>query len=75
MTLYTDDFGIDVMAAPRGIKGENWLTFVSNTLIERLCGPEALQVNCRRFAVEPAALANGFMKRRWQVIRISYKSL
>lgn len=61
MTLYTDDFGIDVMAAPRGIKGVNWLTFVSNTLTECLGGPEAFQEYCRRFAVEPAALANGFM--------------
>lgn len=61
MTLYTDDMGLDLMAAPRGIKGVNWLTFVSNTLAECLGGQASFVDYCRRFKVEPVPLANGFM--------------
>ncbi|WP_426207965.1 type VI immunity family protein [Massilia sp. TWP1-3-3] len=61
MTLYTDDKGLDIMQAPRGIKGVNWLTFVSNTLTECLGGPVPFADYCRRFGVEPIALGNGFM--------------
>ena len=61
MALYTDDIGLDIIQAPRGIKGVNWLTFISNTLSESLGGPDTFVAYCRRFGVEPIALGNGFM--------------
>jgi hypothetical protein len=61
MTLYTDDRIKDRRQAPRGIKGVNWLTYVSNTLSESLGGPQAFPSHCRRFEVEPIPLGKGFM--------------
>ena len=62
-TLYIDSSVIDKMKAPLGIKGVNWLTFIGNTLSERLGGPAPFVAYCRRFGVEPIPVGEGFMIR------------
>jgi hypothetical protein len=61
--LYVDSFVIDKIKAPRGLKGINWLTFISDTLTECLGGPALFLSYCRNFGIEPAAVGNGFLIR------------
>ncbi|MES2743708.1 MAG: type VI immunity family protein [Pseudomonadota bacterium] len=58
--LYIDDIVRDKKHAPKGLKGVNWLTFVSDLLAERVGGPQAFVAYCRRFGVTPIRLANGY---------------
>lgn len=53
----------DALQAPNGIKSVDWLTFISNTLTQRLGGPDAFVAYCRRFGVEPTPLGSGFFIR------------
>lgn len=59
--LYIDSPTIDQTPAPRGIKGINWLTFISNKLTECLGGPASFVNYCRKFGVETIVVGNGFM--------------
>ena len=59
--LYIDDRVTDEISAPRGIKGVNWLTFISNTLSECLGGPASFVNYCRRFGIEPIPSGAGFL--------------
>lgn len=59
--LYIDSFIVDKIQSPAGIKGVNWLTFVSNTLSEALGGPPSFVSYCRGAGVEPVRLGTGFM--------------
>ena len=60
-TLYIDSPTIDQTQAPQGIKSVNWLTFISNKLTDRVGGPAPFVDYCRRFAVEPVAVDEGFL--------------
>lgn len=46
-----------------GIKGINWLTFVSDVLCERIGGPQAFEANCARFNVTPLRHGSGYIVR------------
>ncbi|MES2743709.1 MAG: type VI immunity family protein [Pseudomonadota bacterium] len=58
--LFIDDIVTDRSQAPKGLKGVNWFTFVSDLLTERVGGPQAFVAYCRRFGVTPILLANGY---------------
>lgn len=61
--LYIEDVVTDIQHAPNGLKGVNWLTFVGDTLAERLGGPKTFPEYCRLFGVEPIRSSNGFVIR------------
>lgn len=61
--LYVEDIVSDIQDAHNGLKGVNWLTFVGDTLTERLGGPKTFPAYCRRFGVEPTRTSNGFVIR------------
>jgi hypothetical protein len=63
LALYNDDRVGDAMQAPRGVKSVNWLTFIGNTLTQRLGGPDAFAAYCRRFGVESTQHGSGFLIR------------
>jgi len=51
----------DKMAAPLGIKSISWLTFVGNTLAERLGGAEVFDAYCKRFGVTAKRFDHGLL--------------
>jgi hypothetical protein len=61
MGLYIDDNVTDSLQAPNGHKGPNWLTFIGNTLTERLGGPAQFVLYCQRFGVEAKPHGKGFV--------------
>jgi hypothetical protein len=63
VALYIDSRVIDNIQAPRGIKSVNWLTFISNTLAEKLGGPQSFVRYCQKFDVDASAHAGGFLIR------------
>lgn len=58
-----EDIVSDRRHARNGLKSVNWLTFVGDTLAERLGGPKTFPAYCRRFGVEPTRSSNGFVIR------------
>lgn len=63
LALYTDDRAGDVMHVPQGIKGINWLTFISDVLCERIGGPEAFERYCQKFGIAPRRSGPGYIVR------------
>lgn len=61
LILYPQDMVTDLLPAPNGFKSIHWLTFIGNTLTERMGGPDAFVAYCRRFGVEPQVHGQGFM--------------
>jgi hypothetical protein len=53
----------DAQQAQNGIKSINWLTFIGNTLTERMGGPAEFVKNCGRFDVRPQPHGSGFIIR------------
>ena len=62
LALYSGG-SFDALQAQNGIKSVDWLTFVGNTLTQRLGGPDAFVAYCRRFGVEPTSHGSGFFIR------------
>lgn len=62
VALYAGE-SADAQQAPNGLKSVDWLTFVGNTLTQRLGGPDAFVAYCRRFGVEPTPHGSGFFIR------------
>lgn len=61
LALYTDSRVYDPMQAAHGIKGVNWLTFVSDVLCERVGGPQAFEQYCQRFGITPQRWGQGYI--------------
>jgi hypothetical protein len=61
LTLFPQNMVRDKRPAPNGLKSIHWLTFIGNTLTERIGGPDAFVAYCRRFGVEPQVHGQGFM--------------
>lgn len=61
--LYVEDIVTEFRQARNGVKGVNWLTFIGDTLTERIGGPKTFPAYCRRFGVEPTRSSNGFVIR------------
>ncbi len=60
-SLYIGSFVSDLSKADQGIKSVNWFTYVSDTLIERVGGPNSFSIYCQRFGVEAQRTTNGFV--------------
>lgn len=61
--VYIDSRAWDSLQAARGIKGINWLTYVSDVLCERVGGPQAFEHYCQEFGVSPQRSSQGYIVR------------
>lgn len=59
--LYIEATFIDSTPAPHGLKSVDWLTFVGNTLTERIGGDRGLKDACRALGLESTDLAYGLL--------------
>lgn len=62
LALYAGD-EYDDAQGQSGIKGINWLTFISDVLCERIGGSQAFERYCQRFGITPQRSGQGYIVR------------
>lgn len=62
LTLYIGDASDDTQGH-NGLKGINWLTFISDVLCERIGGPQSFEQYCQQRGVTPQRSGQGYIVR------------
>ena len=62
-SLQVESIVTDRKHAQDGMKGVNWLTYVSDLLTEKLGGPKAFAEYCKHFGLDPERSSSGFVIR------------